>query len=72
MSTSKPYLRAITANLSALRTILTTAIQDVDYGLEAAEQGNQDGAVGSILPTEETLKQAIILLQAICILHRQN
>ena len=72
MSTSKPYLRAIAANLMALRTILTTAMQDVDYGLEAAEQGNQDGAVGSILPTEETLKQAIILLQAICILHRQN
>lgn len=72
MSTSKPCLRAIGANLMALRTILTTAIRDVDHGLEAAEQGNQDGAVGSILPTEELLKQAAVLAQAILVLHRQS
>ena len=72
MSTNQPYLRAIAANLMALRSILATAIQDVDYGLEAAEQGNQNGVVGAILPTEELLKQAAVLTQAIRILHRQN
>ena len=72
MNTSNPYLRAITANLTALRAILTTAIQDVDHGLEAAGQDNQNGAVGSILPTGETLKQASVLVQAIIVLHHQS
>ena len=72
MKPSKPYLRAIAANLTALRSILAAATQDIDHGLEAAGQGNQNGAVGSIIPTEDLLKQAGILIQAILILHRQN
>ena len=72
MSTSKPYFRAIAANLMALRTILTTVLQDVDHGVEAAGQDNQNGAIGSILPTEELLKQAAVLVQAIIVLHRQK
>jgi hypothetical protein len=72
MDTGKPYLRAIAANLMALRAILATAIQDVDHGMEAAEQQNQNGAVGSIIPTEGLLNQAAILLQAITVLHRQS
>jgi len=40
MNSPKPYLRAIAANLMALRAILATAMQDIDHGLEAAEQGN--------------------------------
>ena len=56
MSTSKPYLPAIAANLEALWAILSTALKDVDHGLRAAGQGNQNGAVGSNIPTEETLK----------------
>jgi hypothetical protein len=72
MSTSKPYLRAIEANLMALRAILGAAMQDIDHGLEAAGQDNQNGAVGSIIPTDGLLKQAMMLLQAIIILHRQN
>lgn len=72
MSTRKPYLPAIAANLEALWAILDTAMRDIGHGLEAAGQGNQNGAVGSILPTEELLKQAAVLIQAILILHRQN
>jgi hypothetical protein len=72
MSTSKPYLPAIAANLTALRAILATAMQDIDHGLEAAGQGNQNGAVGSIIPTDDLLKQAGTLIQAILILHRQH
>jgi hypothetical protein len=71
MTTQNPNLPAIAANLTALRAILATAIQDVDHGLEAAEQGNQNGAVGSILTTEEQLRQAGILVQAILVVHRQ-
>ncbi len=72
MSTSKAYLPVIATTLKALRPILADALQDVDHGIRAADKDNQNGAVGSIIPTEETLKQAIILLQAIRILHRQN
>lgn len=72
MSTAKPYLRAITANLTALRAILTAAKQDIDNGLEAARNGNQDGAIGSIIPTNGLLKQASLLLQVVIILHRQH
>lgn len=72
MSTSQPYLRTIAANLMALRSILATAIRDIDHGLEAAEQDNQNGAVGSILPTEALLTQAATLVQAIIVLHRQR
>jgi hypothetical protein len=69
---SKPYLPAIAATLKALRPILADALQDMDHGIRAADKGNQNGAVGSIIPAEEALKQAIVLLQAIRILHRQN
>jgi hypothetical protein len=72
MKTQKPYLQAIGANLKALRAILATAVQDVDYGVEAAGQGNQDGAAGAIIPAEEQLRQAAILVQAILVLHRQH
>ena len=72
MNTSKPYLKAIAANLEALWSILDTAMRDIGHGLEAAGQGNQNGAVGSIIPVEEQLRQASILVQAIIILHRQN
>jgi hypothetical protein len=72
MSTSKPYLRTIDGNLNALSDILGTILKDVDNGLRAAGQGNQNGAVGSIIPVEEQLRQASILVQAILILHRQN
>ena len=47
-------------------------MQDIDHGLEAAGQGNQNGAVGSIIPTNDLLKQAAILLDAVLILHRQT
>jgi hypothetical protein len=72
MSTGKPYLPAIAANLEALWAILDTAMRDIGHGLEAAGQGNQNGAVDSIIPVEEQLRQAGILVQAILILHRQN
>jgi hypothetical protein len=72
MNAQKPYLLAIGANLTALRAMLATGIQDVDHGLEAIEQGSQNGAVGSIMATEALLKQAAILVQAIIILHRQS
>jgi hypothetical protein len=72
MKPSNPYLQAIGANLMALRTVLTTATQDIDHGLEAALQGNQNGAVGSIIPTGDLLKQAGTLIEAIIILHRQS
>jgi hypothetical protein len=72
MDANKPYFRAIGANLMALRAILATAMQDVDHGLEAVEQGSQNGAVGSIIPTDDLLKQAGIITQAIIVLHRQS
>jgi hypothetical protein len=72
MSTSKPYLKAIHINMEALWVILSAALKDVDHGLRAAGQGNQNGAVGSIIPTDELLKQASVLIHAILILHRQN
>jgi hypothetical protein len=72
MNANKPYLPAIVANLTALRAILTPVMEELASGLKAAEQGNQNGAVGSIIPTEERLRQANILLQAIFVLHRQN
>ena len=56
----------------AMRSILATAMQDIDHGLEAIEQGSQNGAVGSIIPTDDLLKQATTLLQAIIVLHRQS
>jgi hypothetical protein len=72
MNSPTTYLEAIGANLMALRAILTTAIQDIDHGLEAVKEGSQNGAVGSILPAEHLLKQATMLIQSILILHRQN
>jgi hypothetical protein len=72
MNTDKPYLKAIEANLNALWVILSAAVKDVDHGLKAAGQRNQNGAVGSIIPTTELLKQAAVLIEAITILHRQN
>lgn len=73
MSTSKPYLlRAIRANLMALRAILITVLQDVDHGVEAAGQDNQNGAAGAAIAADEQLKQAVILAQAILVLHRQS
>ncbi len=72
MESSNTYLQAIGANLKALRAILTTAIADIDQGLEAVVQGSQNGAVGSIMPTDHLLKQATTLVQAILILHRQS
>jgi hypothetical protein len=72
MTTSKPYLPAIAVTLKVLRPILADALQDVDHGIRAADKGNQNGAVGSIIPTEEALKQAAVLVQAILVLHRQS
>jgi hypothetical protein len=72
MITGKPYLHAIEASLSALRAILANAMHDIDHGLEAAGDGNQNGAVGSIIPTNDLLKQATTLLDAVLILHRQT
>ena len=72
MNNFPKYIQAIGANLTALRAILTTAIDDIDHGLEAVGHGSQDGAVGSIIPVEHQLKQATTLVQAILILHRQN
>ncbi len=72
MESPNTYLQAIGANLMALRAILTTAIEDIDQGLEAVGQDSQNGAVGSILPAEHLLKQATTLVQAILILHRQS
>jgi hypothetical protein len=72
MSTSNPYLRTIDGTLNALSDILATIHKDVDNGLRAAGQGNQNGAVGSIITVEEQLRQASILVQAILILHRQR
>jgi hypothetical protein len=72
MNTSKPYLKAIEVNLEALSVILGTVLKDTDYAFKAAGQGNQNGAVGSILPAEELLKQAAVLVQAILVLHRQS
>ena len=72
MNTGKPNLRAIRANLMALRAIVITVLQDVDQGVEAAGKDNQNGVVGSILPAEELLKQAAVLVQAILVLHRQS
>jgi hypothetical protein len=72
MTPSHPYLKAIDANLNALWAIVSTVLKDVDHGLKAAGQGNQNGAVGSIIPVEEQLRQASILVQAILVLHRQN
>lgn len=66
------YTKAIETNLLALQTLLTAALRAVDDGLEAAGQGNQNGAVGAILPTEESLKLAGGLVQAILALHRQR
>ena len=61
MDANKPYFQAIGANLLALKAILTHALQDVEHGLEAAEQRQQNAAVGSIIPTERLLTQAGIL-----------
>ena len=72
MNSRKIYLQAIAANLEALWAILDTAMRDIGHGLEAAGQGNQNGAVGSIIPIEDLLKQATTLVQAIIILHRQS
>jgi hypothetical protein len=72
MNSPNMYLHAIGANLTAMRAILTTAIQDIDHGLEAVGQGSQNGAVGSILPADALLKQAATLVQAILVLHRQS
>jgi hypothetical protein len=72
MTTQKPYLPAIRANLEALWGILATVLKDADHAVKAAGQGNQNGAVGSILPAEEQLKQAAVLVQAILVLHRQS
>lgn len=72
MSDKTTYFRAIEANLNALRVILTRVICDLESGLEAAGQGSQNGAIGSIIPVDDLLKQASILIQAILILHRQS
>jgi hypothetical protein len=72
MNTQKPYLPAIRANLEALWGILATVLKDTDHALKAAGQGNQNGAAGAIIPVEEQLRQAAILVQAILVLHRQN
>ncbi len=72
MDTSKPYLQAIGANLEALRSILIDAVQNVDDGLKAVEQGQAATAFGSILSTQDFPTQAGILIQAIIILHRQK
>ena len=52
MTSSKPYLRAIGTNLMALQAILAPVMEEVDYGLKAAGQGNQNGAVGAIIVTD--------------------
>ncbi len=72
MDIDTPYFQAIGANLMALRAILTHALEDVENDLEAAGRGQQNGAVGSIIPTETLLTQAGILIQATLVLHRQK
>jgi hypothetical protein len=72
MNSQKPYLPAIEANLKALKAILTVVLTEVNHGLKAAEQDNQNGAAGAIICAEEQLRLAGILLQAILVLHRQN
>ena len=72
MTASNLYLPAITANLTALQAIVTAALVDIGHGLEAAGQGNRNGAAGATILADEQLKRAAILTQAIIMLHRQS
>lgn len=64
--------RAISTNLVALRAILDQVVEDTDHALEAIGRGYRDRAVGSIMPSEELLKQASTLVAAIVVMHRYN
>jgi hypothetical protein len=72
MDNDNTNLEAIEASLMAVRAILIDAVEDVDHGLAAARQRQQNAAVGSVVPTGHLLTEAATLIQAIFILHRQQ
>ena len=72
MDPNQPHLPAIAANLRALRAILFDALHDIDQGLDAAEEADQNAAVGSIIQAGDVLTQAGTLIHAIRFLHRQS
>jgi len=64
---------AISANLHALGEILDDAQLRVSEGIMAIDaEGNQNGAIGSVLDLDRKLESALALLRAALALHRNG
>lgn len=63
-------LEAITASLSILVGRLQRAAALAQDAYTAATQGEQNQAIGTLLPAQEELEDATALLRTVLVLHR--
>lgn len=62
--------KAISANIEALRQILANALVRTSDALQAIERGQQNQAVGALVPLDAMLETADRLFRAAMALHR--
>lgn len=63
---------AIEVGLSALRDALATAQAAIDLATADLAEGRQNAAIGAIIDLERRLPEAVTILNAILIFHREQ
>ena len=69
---SNPTLNAIIANTALIESRLERASVLANAAHQAAKQGKQNLAVGTLVPLEQDLADAEALLKTIFVLHRSR
>lgn len=64
-------IKAIAANIEAMRQLLMDAALKASEGFQAIQQGEQNQAIGAILNLDQDLEDALALYRASIALHRR-
>lgn len=73
MTKSDPTtVKAIAANIAALRQLLTDCVMVTSEAFQAIQKGDQNQAIGAILQLDQDLESALSLYRASIALHRNR
>lgn len=65
-------IKAMSANMAALKILLKDAAIRIDEAYDYIEKGEQNMAIGTILDFDELLSEAAALFKATSVLHRSK
>lgn len=65
-------LNAISANLTLMEHRLHSALALTSQAREAALRGEQNLAIGTLLPAEQDITDAAVLVKTVLVLHRSG